>query len=143
MSGTSQIPGITDIVGSALLAQRQRLDVIASNIANADSITTPGGQAYRAREVVFAAVPADGASPDTGISQVSVAGTVLSAAPLKTKYDPSSPYANAQGYVSESNVSPTQEMINLIDASQSYAANVAVLNQNQRAQQAMIQSFQP
>lgn len=142
MSGTS-IPGITEIVGSALLAQRQRLDVIASNMANADSITTPGGQPYRAREVVFEAIPADDTSEETSIDQLSVAGTVLSAAPLKTKYDPSSPYANTKGYVTETNVSPTQEMVNLIDASQSYSANIAILNQNQKTQMAMIQSFQP
>lgn len=143
MNQSSQVPGLTGIVGSALLAQRQRLDAIASNLANADSITTPGGQPYRAREVVFQAIPAEGASASSGIDQVAVAGTVLSAAPPQTHYDPGSPYANAQGYVTGSNVSATQEMVNLISATQSYSANLAILNQSEHAQQAILQSFQP
>jgi flagellar basal-body rod protein FlgC len=73
---------------------------------------------------------------------VSVAGTVLSNAPLKQQYDPSSPYANAQGYVTGSNVTQVDQMVDLIDSSNSYAASVAVLQQAARVDQQMLSSFQ-
>ena len=73
---------------------------------------------------------------------VSVAGTVLSNAPLKQQYDPSSPYANAQGYVTGSNVTQVDQMVDLIDSSNTYAASVAVLQQASRVDQQMLSSFQ-
>src|SRR5271156_3510307 len=132
---------IFSIVGSALEAQNTRMGAIASNLANVDSITPPGGTPYRAHEVVFEAAPvagdtgsgdtdsSDATSPDLGVS---VVGTVQSNATLKTQYDPSSPYANAQGYVTGSNVSQADEMVDLIDSSNSYSASVAVLQQASR-----------
>ena len=138
---------IFSIVGSALEAQNARMGAIASNLANADSITPPGATPYRAHEVVFEAAPVagetgddgDAASPDLGVN---VVGTVQSNATLKTQYDPSSPYANAQGYVTGSNVSQADEMVDLIDSSNSYAASVAVLQQSSRIDQQMLSSFQ-
>ena len=125
---------IFSIVGSALDAQNARMGAIASNLANVDSIAPPGGEPYRAHEVVFEAAPVaagetdgfgDGpsetAAPDLGVS---VAGTVQSnAAPVQT-YDPGSPDADAKGYVTGSNVSQVNEMVNLIDSSNSYSAAV-------------------
>jgi flagellar basal-body rod protein FlgC len=145
---------IFSIVGSALDAQNARMGAIASNLANVDSITAPGGTPYRAHEVVFEAAPVDppadeivtpdggsggAAAPDMGVS---VAGTVVSNAPPKETYDPGSPYADAQGYVTGSNVSQVGQMVDLIDASNSYAASVAVLQQASRIDQQLLSSFQ-
>jgi flagellar basal-body rod protein FlgC len=141
---------IFSIVSSALGAQNARMGAIASNLANVDSITPPGSTPYRAHEVVFEAAPVTAddinsdengtsTSPDLGVS---VAGTVQSNATPKTEYDPSSPYANAQGYVTGSNVSQVDQMVDLIDSSSSYAASVAVLQQASRIDQQMLSSFQ-
>jgi flagellar basal-body rod protein FlgC len=133
---------IFSLVGSALNAQNARMGAIASNLANVDSITPPGSQPYRAHEVVFAAAPVageDATSPDLGVT---VAGTVQSNAALKTKYDPSSPYADAKGYVTGSNVSQVDQMVDLIDSQNSYAASVALLQQVSHLDQQMISSFQ-
>jgi flagellar basal-body rod protein FlgC len=149
MSGSN----IFTIVGSALNAQDARMGAIASNLANVDSITAPGGVPYRAHEVVFQADPVgtDNAAPDIASpdasngpvdSGVAIAGTVLSNAPLKSTYDPGSPYADAQGYVTGSNVSQVSQMVDLVDASNSYSASVAVLQQADRVDQQMISSFQ-
>lgn len=119
------------------------MSAIASNLANANSVAKPGEQPYRAHEVVFQAQPATG---DDGASNVAlgvqVAATVQSNAPLTQKYDPGNPYANAQGYVTGSNVSPVQEMVNMIDSSNSYSASIALLQQSSRIDQQMINSFQ-
>lgn len=142
---------IFNIVGSALEAQNARMGAIASNLANVDSITPPGTAPYRAHEVVFEAAPvASGetaiasaagntAAPDLGVG---VVGTVQSNAPPVQKYDPGSPYANANGYVTGSNVNQASEMVDLIDSSNSYAASVAVLQQASRIDQQMLSSFQ-
>jgi flagellar basal-body rod protein FlgC len=139
MSGSD----IFGIVGSALAAQNARMGAIASNLANANSITPPGAAPYRAHEVVFEAAPVVGtngaATADMGVQ---VAGTVQSNAPPVQKYDPGSPYANAKGYVTGSNVSQVNEMVDLIDSSSSYSASVAVLQQASRIDQQMLASFQ-
>ncbi len=137
---------IFSIVGSSLSAQNARMGVIAANMANANSITPPGQTPYRAHEMVFAAADAadgqagdDDAAPAMGVT---VLGSVESNAPLTTKYDPSSPFADASGNVTGTNVQPTDEMVNLIDSSTSYAAAVAVLQQASRIDQQMLASFQ-
>ncbi|GHD98126.1 hypothetical protein U879_11745 [Defluviimonas sp. 20V17] len=136
MSGP--IPDVTTIIGSGLLAERERMGLIASNIANADSVTVPGAQPYRAREPVFAAEPAlNGSAAD----RVVVAGVVESAAPPKMTYDPGNPRADARGYVQGSNVDPAQQMTDLISATQNYAADIAVLDQSNKLDQAMLRSF--
>jgi flagellar basal-body rod protein FlgC len=148
---------IFSIVGSALAAQNARMGVIASNLANVDSVATPGTAAYRAHQVVFQATPitdgdaaltmgngaADGA--DGGASAglgVRVVGTVLSNAPPVKTYDPSNPYADASGYVTGSNVSQVGQMVDLVNSSNSYAASIAVLQQASRVDQQMLSSFQ-
>lgn len=125
MSGLS----IFDIAGSALQAQSQRMNVSASNIANADSLAGPDGQPYRAREVIFQVQPlAQFNTADSGIGKVRVAGVVQSAKPFKLQYDPGHPLANEQGYVTKPNVDVVAETVNMISASRSYEANVEVLN---------------
>lgn len=115
---------------SAVAAQSQRLNVVASNIANANSVSGPDGQPYRAREVVFRAVPTDAAQPGAAQSpaKVEVAGVVESAAPPRTVYDPKNPMADAQGYVELPNVNVVDEMVNMLSASRSYQDNVEVMN---------------
>ena len=146
------MPDIFSIVGSALNAQDSRMGVIASNLANVDSVTPAGGTPYRAHEVVFeAGQVADGEASgtdlaagdgDAGDTGVTVAGTVLSNAPPKQTYDPTSPFANAQGYVTGSNVNQADQMVDLIDSSNSYSASVAVLQQAARVDQQLISSIQ-
>jgi len=135
---TGPIPDVSTILGSGLLANRERLSLIASNVANADSITTPGGEPYRAREPVFKAEPVLQGSPAAGVS---VAEVVESDAPPKLVYDPGNPYADDKGYVQQSNVDQVQQMTDLISTTQSYKAQIAVLQQSTRLDQAMLQSF--
>ncbi|MGH6989199.1 MAG: flagellar basal body rod protein FlgC, partial [Stellaceae bacterium] len=94
---------VFSISGSGMSAESQRLTAVASNLANANSVANSSGQPYRAREVVFRAVSPDGGggggAADTGMAGVEVAGVVTSPAPLRRTYDPSSPFADAHGYV--------------------------------------------
>lgn len=115
---------IFNIAGSAMAAQSQRLNVVASNLANADSATGADGQPYKAKQVVFETTPAPGQ-----VGQgVKVSAVVESTAPMREVYDPAHPMANAQGYVTMPNVNPVEEMVNMISASRSYQNNVEVLN---------------
>ena len=115
---------IFHVAGSAMAAQSQRMNVTASNMANADSVAGPDGQPYRARQVVFQ-VDADSRNDVGGVR---VAAVVEDASPLRTMYDPKNPQANAEGYVNLPNVNVVEEMTNMISASRSYQANVEVLN---------------
>jgi flagellar basal-body rod protein FlgC len=117
---------IFNISGSAMTAQAQRLNVVASNLANADSATGADGQPYRAKQVVFSTTPMGEAGQ--GGAGVKVAAVVEDTAPMKLVYDPKHPLANAQGYVAMPNVNPVDEMVNMISASRSYQNNVDVMN---------------
>ena len=121
------ISNIFEIAGSGMTAQSMRLNVVASNMANADSVTGADGQPYRAKQVVFQAKPLN-TSMGTGSSGVVVAKVIDDPSPLKLVYDPKSPYANAQGYVSRPNVNVVEEMTNMLSASRSYQANVEMMN---------------
>ena len=116
--------GIFQIAGSAMAAQSQRMNTTASNLANADSISGPDGQPYRAKQVVFEMAAANG----QGIGGVRVARVVDDPSPLRMQHDPKNPLANADGYVAMPNVNVVEEMVNMISASRSYQANVEVLN---------------
>lgn len=115
---------IFDVAGSAMTAQAQRLNVVASNLANADSATSANGQPYRAKQVVFSATPVG----DSGAQGVQVTGVVEDNAPLKMVYDPKNPMADTQGYVAMPNVNVVDEMVNMISASRAYQDNVEVMN---------------
>jgi flagellar basal-body rod protein FlgC len=115
---------VFDIASSALTAQSERLNVTASNIANADSAVGPDGKAYKARQVVFQAVPAQ----DGVTAKVRVAGVVEDSSPNRQVYDPKHPLADAQGYVTMPNVSVVDEMVNMLSASRSYQSNVEIMN---------------
>lgn len=129
--------GIYDISGSALLAERQRLNLVAGNIANADSTASSNGQPFRARMPVFAAQAPDA----SGASGVQVKGVVQSQAPFKKTYDPGNPAANKQGYVVSSNVSLVRQMSDMINATQTYKANLSMLQQGEQIDHAIIRDL--
>ena len=110
-----------------MTAQSMRLNVVASNMANADSVTSSGGQPYRAKQVVFQAQPI-GAGMPKGVAGVVVNRVVDDPSPMRMVYDPRNPYADAQGYVTMPNVNVVEEMVNMISASRSYQANVEMMN---------------
>jgi len=122
--------GIFNIAGSGMGAESQRLSAVASNIANANSAVGPGGEPYRAREVVFQAVAAGGgeAPSSVGMAGVKVAAIVESDAPLKQVYDPGSSFADANGYVKMPNVNNVDEMVNMLSAQQDYQADLEAFN---------------
>jgi len=115
---------IFDVAGSAASAQTQRLNVVASNLANADTVAGPDGQAYKARQVVFQTLMMGEASS----AGVQVSNVIEDNSPGRKVLDPKHPAADAQGYVTYSNVSPVDEMVNMISASRSYQNNVEVMN---------------
>ncbi len=118
---------VFDIAGSAMTAQSMRLNVVASNMANADSVTGSDGQPYRAKQVVFQAKPLNAGMPN-GANGVVVAQVMEDPSPFKTVYDPKNPFADAQGYVRRPNVDVVEEMTNMISASRSYQASVEMMN---------------
>jgi flagellar basal-body rod protein FlgC len=116
---------IFGVSGSAVSAQAQRLNVVASNLANADAVAGPDGQAYKARQVMFQAVPM---ANDRSAAGVKVQNIVESDVPNRRVFNPQHPSADAEGYVTHSNVNPVEEMVNMISASRSYQNNVEVMN---------------
>lgn len=121
---------IFDTAGSAMAAQRVRLNTTASNLANANSVSEKPGDTYRARYPVFSAAFSDalGAQAPEAANPVRVRDIIESDAPLQHRYEPDHPYADEQGYVAYPNVSPVSEMANMISASRSFQMNVEVLN---------------
>ena len=111
------------ISGGAVSAQSQRLNVVASNLANAESVAGPDGQSYKARQVVFQTQPTQ-----DGSASVKVSSVIEDSAPAKRVYEPGHPMADKEGYVTQSNVNVVEEMVNMISASRSYQNNVEVMN---------------
>ena len=121
---------IFDTAGSGMAAQSLRLNTVASNLANADSVASTAQGAYRAREPLFAAVQRslDGQTQEPGTAGVQVVGVTESQAQNPSRYEPGNPMADANGYVYNSNVNPVDELVNMISASRSYQNNVEVMN---------------
>jgi flagellar basal-body rod protein FlgC len=134
-----------DISASALTAQRLRMDVIASNIANSETTRTPDGGPYRRMRVVFSPIEpqptsfgsllratpgqSDSASGSSALNTgVSVSSVVADPAPARLTYDPTHPDANEQGYVAYPNVDVSTEMADMLSATRAYEANVTVVN---------------
>lgn len=115
-----------NVAATGMAAQGARLTAVSSNLANADSIVNSSGTPYRAREVVLAAAPAHGGGgpAQQGMAGVRVLGIVASSKAPREVYDPGSSFANAKGYVKESNVSPVDAMVNMITASKAYKADL-------------------
>ena len=121
---------VFSVSGSAVSAQSQRLNVVASNLANADTVAGPDGQAYKARQVVFQ-TELMGASGNLGADAsagVRVTTVREDDTPGRRVHDPKHPAADGEGYVTYSNVSAVEEMVNMIAASRSYQNNVEVMN---------------
>ena len=114
---------VFNVAGSGMTAQAQRLNTVASNLANADSATSTTGEAYRAKQVVFEAVPIAG-----GSTAVKVREVVEDPSPMKQMYDPKNPLADDKGYVNMPNVNVVDEMVNMLSASRSYQNNVETMN---------------
>ncbi|MCZ8129726.1 MAG: flagellar basal body rod protein FlgC [Steroidobacteraceae bacterium] len=122
---------VFDVSGSAMTAQSVRLNVTASNLANADSVASTADAAYRARHPVFAAqleeLTANPELDGAGVG-VRIAGVVQSAAEPVKRFHPEHPLADAQGFVYGSNVNPVEELTNMISASRSFQASVEVMS---------------
>ena len=121
------------ISGSALTAQRLRMDVLAGNVANSETTRTPDGGPYRRADVVFAPIMAPqrlGSTkrPESPTTGVAVSQIIADAGEPKQVYDPGHPDADASGYVAYPNIDVVTEMTNLLSAVRSYEANVTVLN---------------
>lgn len=127
---------IFDVSGSAMSAQSVRLNLVASNMANADSVAPSAELAYRSRHPVFATVLSERHGQAAG--GVQVRGVLESSEPVHMRYDPGNPLANREGYVFASNVDVVSEMADLISASRAYQANVEVLG---TARELMLQTL--
>ena len=123
---------IFEIAGSAMQAQTLRLNVTASNLANANSISGSMETAYRSRQPIFSAML------DSEIGGVESLGVVLSDRMPEARYEPNHPMADDEGYIYSSNVDVVEEMANMMSASRSYQSNVELLN---TARQLMLQTL--
>ena len=115
-----------NISGSAISAQSLRLNTVASNLANVETLASSEAAAYRSRQPVFQALIDDASRP--GEVGVKMLGIVQSQRGVERRYDPGHALADAEGYVYGSNVNPVEEMANMISASRAYQNNVEVMN---------------
>ena len=120
---------IFDVAGSGMSAQSVRLNTVASNLANADSISGDPNTVYKARHPIFEAVKSSLAQQNGGgNAAVHVKGIMESQAEPNARYEPGNPLANADGYVYSPNVNVVEEMVDMISASRAYQNNVEVMN---------------
>ncbi|GMU45823.1 MAG: flagellar basal body rod protein FlgC [Pseudomonadales bacterium] len=118
---------VFDVAGSGMSAQTTRLNTVASNLANVNSLAGDPQQVYRARMPVFQSV-LDRLTGNEAQVGVRIADIVAKEEQPEALYDPSNPLADAEGYVFRSTVDPMEEMANMMSASQSFQSNVEVLN---------------
>ena len=120
------IPKILDIAATGMAAQRLRVQLIASNIANSETTRTKEGGPFRRKEAVFQTqdLGFSGALANAGVR---VAAIRTSQEPFLTRYEPSHPDADASGVVSYPNINSVEEMVDLTEASRAYEANIAVV----------------
>jgi flagellar basal-body rod protein FlgC len=127
-----------EVSGSALSAERQRAEVVAANMANADTTRTPEGGPYRRKQVVFSSSPVNsfrmllvnsaGENANLGTASVRLSSVVEDPAQPIMRYEPGHPDANAEGYVAYPNINPVQEMSDLMDAVRAYQLNAAAVS---------------
>lgn len=116
---------------SGLNAERARIEVAVSNLANAESTRSASGEPYRRRDVVLAAdstQPFAGTLDQASATGVRVAGIVEDTTEFKRRYEPSHPDADADGFVALPNVEPAQEMVDMLSAARAYQANLTAIN---------------
>jgi flagellar basal-body rod protein FlgC len=124
-----------DVSGSALTAERERAEVVASNMANAETTRTPQGGPYKRQEVVFSSKPAGtpdfadrlSSAWDANVQGVQVVNVVSDPTPAVRRFDPSHPDADADGYVAFPAINPVEEMVDLMGASRAYQLNVSAI----------------
>lgn len=123
-----------NVSSSALAAERTRMNLISSNLANANSTRTPEGGPYKRKDAVFAATPVQtgfnrvlDSATGREVRQVEIMQVVEDQKPPRMQYDPSHPDANPQGYVAMPNVNVVEEMADMINATRSYEANVTAV----------------
>jgi len=119
---------IFNIAGSGMNAQNLRLNLVASNIANANSVSSSVGEVYKSRQPVFATELKNALDKNTTGSGVDVLGVVESQVPPVMEYAPNHPMADELGYIYKPNVNTVEEMANMMSASRSYQNNTEVLN---------------
>ena len=127
--------GVMTISGTALLAERERAEILASNLANAETTRTPAGGPYQRQHVVFAAHRPFGmpfgeqlaTMVDFSARGVQVAGVIPDSAPPIRRFEPGHPDADASGYVSAPAINPIEEEVNLMGAARAYQANVSAV----------------
>ena len=118
---------VFEVAGSAMNAQSLRMNVTASNLANAGNVSGDPDKVYRARQPVFSSFSTSLAN-QTGVAGVRLDGVVESAAPLQLRFQPDHPEADADGNVYVTNVNTVEEMVNMMSASRSYKNNVEMIN---------------
>ena len=133
---------VTKIARSGLEMQRARMELVASNLANAQTTRTPEGGPYRRRVPIVQASHVQGSSFEGQLAQkvrgVKVSEVALDPSPPLMKYEPSHPDANGQGYVAYPNVDPAQEMVDLVSAVRSYQANINVVRSSGKLNEAAL-----
>ena len=118
---------VMNTAGTAMNAQSVRLNVTASNLANAGSVSGDPDKVYRARQPIFSSFQ-ETLADQSGVTGVRLNGIVESSAPLQVRYQPEHPEADENGNVYVSNVNTVEEMVNMISASRSYKNNVDIIN---------------
>jgi flagellar basal-body rod protein FlgC len=121
---------VLGICAAGLSAQRTRMEVVASNLANARTTRTPEGGPYKRKEPVFTADPVPSTFGDEmgiALRSVRVERIAEDPAPAVKRYEPGHPDADASGFVSYPNVDPVQEMVDMLSATRSYEANIATV----------------
>ena len=114
------------IAGSAVSAQSVRLNTIASNLANVETVASSEAEAYRSRQPVFQAMMEHQQRPaEVGVR---IDGIIESQTPVSRRYEPGHPLADEEGFIFASNVNPVEEMANMISASRSFQNNLEILN---------------
>jgi len=129
---------IFNIAGSGMNAQSLRLNLVASNISNANTVSSSEGGVYKSRQPVFGAELKSVLDSQNAASGVNVLGVVESQTPATMEYAPNHPMADSNGYIFKPNVNTVEEMANMMSASRSYQNNVEVLN---TAKQLMLQTL--
>jgi flagellar basal-body rod protein FlgC len=123
---------VMDIASTGMSAESVRLNTTASNVANANSVSSSYDQTYKARHAVFAAELDQAAGQLNPGSRVKVLGVVESAKPLQIEYSPGHPMADENGYIYKPNVNVVEEMANMMSASKAYETNVQVADTTKR-----------
>jgi flagellar basal-body rod protein FlgC len=119
-----------EVSASGLSAQRARMNVASSNLANAQTTQTAAGGPYKRKDVVLESTDIPGTEGELGgaVKGVEVASIKQDTAPPRMEYDPGHPQANAQGYVAYPNVNPVEEMVDMITASRAYEAGITTMS---------------